>query len=171
MLLPLLLLMFAPAPQALDPTLTPTSGAITVATAQGRGVQIYQCVRESGTYAWLFKNPEATLFEPSSGNRLGMHGAGPTWTWTDGSSITGTALAKMPSPDASSVPWLLVKTHSVATKDGVLAHVGLVRRSDTKGGQAPAAGCDAQHGDTILRVPYTATYTFYTLPGAPSEQR
>ena len=161
--------MLAPAPQALDPTLTPTAGAVTVATAQGRGVQIYQCAQgNGGAYAWALQRPEAMLSEPSSGVRLGTHSQGPTWTWNDGSSITGAVLAQMASPDAGSVPWLLVRTHPVAGTHGVLSSVTLVRRSDTLGGAAPPTGCDAQHGGVSLRVPYSATYTFYNTAEPPA---
>lgn len=170
MLFPLLLPLLLPSPlQGRDATLTPTAGAVTVATAIGHGVQVYQCtVKENAVYTWTFQSPEAQLTEPSSGKPLGTHGKGPTWTWSDGSSITGSVLAKTPSPDAGSVPWLLLKTTPVGTASGTLAHVGLVRRSDTKGGEAPAAGCDAAHVNTLLRVPYSATYTFYTVATPPS---
>lgn len=163
------LLMFAAPPQALDPTLAPTAGGVTIATAQGRGVQIYQCAQaDGGTYAWVLQRPEATLSEPASGAPLGTHSGGPTWTWSDGSSITGSVLSKMVSPDPGSVPWLLVKTHPVGSTQGVLSSVTLVRRSDTKGGAAPAAGCDAQHAGVSSRVPYTATYTFYNTAEPPA---
>ena len=170
MLLPFaFLLTLAPSPQALDPTLTPTAGGVTIATAQGRGVQVYHCTEgNGGTYAWVLQGPEATLSEPTSGERLGTHSQGPTWTWSDGSSITGSVLTTMASPDAGSVPWLLVKTHAVQGTHGVLSTVTLVRRSDTKGGMAPPVGCDAQHGGTSQRVPYTATYTFYNTAEPPA---
>ncbi len=44
-----------------------------------------------------------------------------------------------------------------------MARVEFIRRSDTHGGDAPnAIGCDAQHLNAVRRVPYTATYTFYS---------
>ncbi len=163
-------LLLAPFFQGQDPTLTPTAGAVTVATAEGRGVQIYQCTAgENGTYTWVFQNPEATLTEPSSGKPLGTHGKGPSWTWNDGSTISGTVLTKLPSPDAGSIPWLLLKTKSSGGPNGTLTSVGLVRRSDTKGGEAPVRGCDARHANSALRVPYSATYTFYTVVTTPTK--
>ena len=169
MFLPALLLLFSPAFQGQDPTLTPTAGAVTVATAEGRGVQIYQCkIADNGTYSWTFLTPEATLTEPSSGKTVGTHGKGPSWTWNDGSSITGTVMAKMTSPDAGSIPWLLLKTTPAGTGNGFLSNVGLVRRSDTKGGDAPLTGCDTQHANAVRRVPYSATYTFYSVATSPT---
>ncbi len=169
LLLPSLLIAFAPF-QEVDPTLTPTAGGVAVATAAGRGVQIYGCsAGTDGSYSWAFKNPEAALTEPSSGKLLGTHGKGPTWTWNDGSAITGTVLAKTPSPEVHSIPWLLLKTQSVGAAKGKLSEVGLVRRSETRGGEAPSTGCDARHVNSTLRVPYSATYTFYTVAVSPQK--
>ena len=67
-----------------------------------------------------------------------------------------------PSDVAESIPWLLLQTHSTGAPSGELMGVTLVRRSDTQAGAAPATGCDAAHQDNMLRVPYQATYTFYT---------
>jgi hypothetical protein len=44
----------------------------------------------------------------------------------------------------------------------MLTGVTYVRRSDTQAGAAPANGCDAQSQENHVRVPYQATYTFYT---------
>ena len=183
MLLPLVFLFLSPAvppaslsaPQELDPTLTPTAGAVTIATAEGRGVQVYQCTATNGAYAWTLSMPDAALVEPSSGRKVGVHSKGPTWTWTDGSAISGKVIANMPSPDSNSVPWVLIQTHAEGSTKGLLTPVTLVRRSDTRGGTAPATGCDARHENASARVPYTATYTFFSTaetpaadPGAPA---
>ncbi len=173
MLLPLLLLptiAFLPAfaPQGQDPTLTPTAGAVIVATAEGRGVQIYACTAQSSSYTWTLQGPEAVLYATSGEKRLGTHSQGPTWTWSDGSAITGKMLAQMPSPHAGSVPWLLLQVQPVGAGKGVLTPVTLVRRSDTEGGAAPALGCDAGHAGTAVRVPYKATYSFYTVTESPA---
>ena len=60
-----------------------------------------------------------------------------------------------------SVPWLLLKGIS-PTGSGLLSKVEFIRRSDTQGGAAPATGCDVQHAGELARVPYTATYSFYS---------
>jgi hypothetical protein len=155
-LFPLLLLL----QKAPDPTLPPATAAV-VYTAEGRGVQIYRCTQQDASHTWVFQSPEATLFDPKTHQQLGTHGAGPTWTWKDGSAIAGKVLQKLPSPDPNSIPWLLLSTTPSGTATGALTSVTLVRRSDTHGGNPPATGCDAQHANAILRVPYTATYTFY----------
>jgi hypothetical protein len=161
MLLSFLLLALIASPQTPDPTLPPANAHVRT-TVVGLGVQVYRCAPQNGSYQWTFEEPEATLFDPSTHQPVGKHGAGPTWTWKDGSEITGKVLQKRPSSDPANIPWLLVETHSTGAASGTLAGVTLVRRSDTQAGSAPATGCDARHQDNVLRVPYQATYTFYT---------
>ncbi len=106
------------------------------------------------------------LFE-SGNTAVGSHGAGPVWTWKDGSSILGTVMQKVPAPDAGSIPWLLLSAQPRSNAPGVLASVRWVRRFDTQGGVAPQTGCDAGHERALTRVPYSATYTFYTGDAQP----
>lgn len=133
-------------------------------TVIGRGVQIYKCTVASatpGTLTWVFQEPEATLVDTLSKQTVGAHSAGPTWTWNDRSAVVGKQLQSIPSPDPASIPWLLLEAHSTG-EPGALSNIKFVRRSDTQAGAAPATGCDAQHQDNIIRVPYEATYTFYS---------
>ena len=154
---------------AKDSTLPPAD-AVLVATAEGRGVQIYRCLAQpGGGLLWIFDTPEATLFQPGTDQQLGTHAAGPTWTWTDGSSIMGKVLAKQPSPVPGAIPWLLLETHTAGSSPtGQLSTVTLVRRSNTQAGTPPQPVCDASAAGTMLRVPYQATYTFYSMPAAAS---
>ncbi|HEX4353270.1 MAG TPA: DUF3455 domain-containing protein, partial [Polyangiales bacterium] len=46
---------------------------------------------------------------------------------------------------------------------GVMADVTYVQRLDTKGGLAPASGCDAAHLGASARVNYSAVYAFYVV--------
>ena len=164
MLLSIALLALMVSPQTPDPTLPPAKAHVK-ATAVGLGVQVYRCAAPSdapANFSWTLVGPEATLFNPVTHQAVGTHSAGPTWTWNDGSEITGKMVQQRASDVAGSVPWLLLETHSTGAASGVLAGVTLVRRSDTQAGSAPATGCDAQHQDNMLRVPYQATYTFYT---------
>jgi hypothetical protein len=143
-----------------DSTLPPVEAHL-VHLTEGRGVQIYKCTGEGKEFNWVLQAPEAKLFDPSTHKQVGTHGAGPVWTWEDGSSVTGKVLAKSPSPDSASIPWLLLSATPSGERVGILSRVRLVRRSDTHGGEAPGTGCDAQHVGQSLRVPYTATYSFY----------
>jgi hypothetical protein len=146
--------------QAADPTLPPPTAHLKV-TAIGLGVQVYRCSPQEGSYQWALEMPVATLFDPTTHQALGTHSVGPTWTWKDGSSITGNVLQKQASPDPANVPWLLLATHPEGITVGMLTDVTLVRRSDTQAG-VPTMVCDAEHQNNEVRVPYQATYTFYT---------
>jgi len=54
---------------------------------------------------------------------------------------------------------------------GRFAQISFVQRLDTKGGKAPAIGCDAAHDGKEQRVDYSADYYFYaggaTKPAQP----
>ncbi len=143
-------------PQA-DPTAAPT-GAKALLTLTGSGVQIYTCTSQAAGPAWTFVAPQAKLLDHTT--EAGTHSAGPTWTLKDGSSVKGQVVGTKPSPTADAIPWLLLK--AVETKGpGVLTPVEYIRRSDTTGGKARAAGCDAAHLGATDQILHTATYTFY----------
>jgi hypothetical protein len=97
---------------------------------------------------------------PLEGPVFGKHFAGPSWEANDGSRVTGKAVANSPSPDANSIPWLLV---TILSHDGsgVLSRVTTIQRLNTKGGKAPESGCDASHVGQEVRVSYSADYRFY----------
>jgi hypothetical protein len=127
--------------------------------ARADGVQIYACETTEKGPDWVFKAPEANLFD-AKGRQIGTHFAGPAWKLADGSQVTGAVIAKADAPIPGAIPWLLleVKTHEGA---GRLAAVALIRRADTKGGAAPADGCDAGHLGEQARMRYSATYQFF----------
>lgn len=158
-------------PPAQDLTLPPET-ASTVTILEGRGVQIYTCTAEGNTYHWTFKAPEAQLFNLATGKPSGHHDAGPTWTLEDGSSVRGTVATTKAGPTPADVPWLLLHTTpnspGQTPPQGELAPVTYVRRYNTHGGAAPLTGCDASQVGQEQRIPYSAMYAFYSVPGAPS---
>jgi len=140
----------------------PPQGQKLALTATARGVQVYNCeVGADGTFLWRFDRPEAELFD-DKGKRAGRHFVGPSWEWYDGSQVVGKVVAKQASPDADSIPWQLLSAEShPGIGYGLLGHIDYIQRVDTKGGAAPAAGCDATHVNTKTRVSYSATYKFF----------
>lgn len=119
------------------------------------GVQIYAWNGSS----WVFQAPEAVLFADASANgEIGIHYAGPTWESESGSKVMGAAIANVLSPNASAIPWLLIR--AVSTEGpGIFARTTYIQRVNTVGGRAPSTA-----GTTIgqvERVPYTAEYFFY----------
>jgi hypothetical protein len=148
------------APALAQNSLDPPADEQPVLTVKGDGVQIYACKDPSGGPAqWTLVAPDAKLLD-ASGKVIGTHGAGPFWKSVDGSLVRGQVVAKNNAPAAGDVAWLLLKA-SAHEGEGLLSRVEFIRRTETHGGAAPAAGCDAQHRNAEVRVPYTATYTFY----------
>ena len=148
-------------PPAAPAAIKVPDGAKLVARFHATGAQVYSCAAGSPAgYAWTLKQPDATLHD-EHGAAAGKHGAGPSWTSSkDGSSVTAkkTAQADAPAPDA--IHWLLLTATSSSGK-GVFAGVTHVQRVNTKGGKAPAGGCDAAASGSEKRVDYSADYYFY----------
>ena len=149
------------APILAQNSLEPPAEQKPILTVKGDGVQIYACKDAAGGSGaqWTLVAPDAKLLDVA-GKVVGTHGAGPFWKGVDGSLVKGQVVTKNNAPGAGDVPWLLLKA-SAHEGDGVMSKVEFIRRTETHGGAAPATGCDAQHLNVELRVPYTATYTFY----------
>jgi hypothetical protein len=125
------------------------------------GDQIYACqpsATGNSQFAWVLSAPDAKLVD-DTGKEIAKHFAGPTWQSTDGSLVKG-KVVNQAALDPGSIPWLLLTAvdHNGA---GIMGDVGTIQRLNTKGGKAPAVGCDAQHQGEKVRINYTADYYFY----------
>jgi Protein of unknown function (DUF3455) len=153
----------APRPDVPDKIKAPADEEV-VFIAQASGSQVYVCQAGADSkLTWVLKAPEAELRDPQ-GAVIGRHFAGPTWKDNDGSEVTGKAVARVDSPDADSIPWLLVNVtgHSGT---GVLSRVTTIQRIHTKGGQPPSsADCNAAKQGAEMKSSYTADYDFYAPP-------
>jgi Protein of unknown function (DUF3455) len=156
-----LLFAFSANAQQVPKELQPPANEQLLLQVHAQGDQIYSCKADGAQFAWMLKAPEAQLFD-KSGNPFGKHFAGPSWEASDGSRVAGKAAANAPSPDADSIPWLLITVVS-HSGEGVLARVTSIQRINTKGGKAPASGCDAAHAGQEARAPYSAEYVFFSL--------
>jgi Protein of unknown function (DUF3455) len=140
--------------------LQPSASEQVLLRVHAKGAQVYTCKGEASPASWTLKAPDAQLFD-KDGKAAGKHFAGPSWEANDGSRVTGKAVANAPSPDSDSIPWLLVSITSHSGNQGVLSRATTIQRLNTKGGQAPATGCDAAHSGQEVRVDYSADYVFY----------
>jgi hypothetical protein len=147
------------------PQLRPSDGAKLLLHAVAKGYQIYTCKKDGDRYSWILKAPDAQLFD-ESGRLMGRHFAGPAWQLSDNSQVTGKVVARSDAPEADAIPWLLL-TAVDHSGEGLMKDVTQIQRLNTKGGKAPAAGCDEPHAGDETRVPYAADYFFY---GAPPRQ-
>jgi hypothetical protein len=145
--------------QEVPAQLQPPANEQLLVQAHAKGDQVYTCKDDAEKFMWTLKAPDAQLFDKDN-KPFGKHFAGPSWQANDGSKVTGKAVGNAPSPDANSIPWLLV---TVVSRDGngVLSSVTSIQRINTKGGRAPTSGCDATQVDKEVRVPYTADYRFF----------
>lgn len=150
---------FAVCGQQVPSQLQPPAGEQLLLQVHAKGDQIYTCKGDATQAAWALKAPDAQLFD-KDGKPFGKHFAGPSWEASDGSRVTGKAVANVPSPDADSIPWLLVNIVG-HEGSGVLSRATSIQRINTKGGKAPASGCDAAHAGAEVRVAYSADYLFY----------
>jgi len=146
--------------QQVPQQLQPPIGEGLLLRVHAKGDQIYTCKGDAAQFTWVLKAPDAQLFD-KDGKPFGKHFAGPTWEANDGSRVSGKAVANAPSPDAESIPWLLVNTVGHSGSEGVLTRATTIQRLNTRGGKAPAAGCDAGHLGQEVRVAYSADYLFY----------
>jgi hypothetical protein len=152
-------LSFSVAAQQVPQQLQPPANEQLLLQVHAKGDQVYTCKSDAAQFTWTLKAPDAQLFD-KDGKPFGKHFAGPSWEANDGSRVTGKAAANAPSPDADSIPWLLV---NILSHDGggVLSRATTIQRLNTKGGKAPASGCDASRVGQEVRVPYSADYLFY----------
>jgi hypothetical protein len=145
--------------QQVPKELQPPPGEQILFQVHAKGDQIYTCKADGDKFAWTLKAPDAQLFD-KDGKPFGKHFVGPSWEASDGSRVTGKAVANVPSPDPDSIPWLLLTVAS-RNGDGKLTRVTSIQRVNTKGGKATASGCDAAHAGQEQRAPYTADYIFF----------
>src|SRR5215471_504622 len=143
---------------AADELVPAPKGAPLLLEVEADGVQVYTCEAKDQGFAWVFKAPEANLFDKQN-RHVGTHFAGPTWKMSDGA-VVGEGVSRADAPTSGAIPWLLLKAKS-HEGSGILSTVAFIRRIDTKGGAAPAAGCDAQHQGQQARMRYYALYQFF----------
>lgn len=145
--------------QAVPEQLRPPDTERLLQEVHAKGAQVYVCKADGGQYSWILKGPDAQLFD-KDGKPFGKHFEGPTWEANDGSRVTGKAVANVPSPDADSIPWLLL-TVTDRSGQGALARVTSIQRVNTKGGKAPTTGCNGATVNKEVRVAYSADYRFF----------
>jgi Protein of unknown function (DUF3455) len=142
---------------------------------RGVGTQNYECQPTGplGRVGWVLFTPQATLFNDQR-EQLITHFSSPNpdegvvrVTWQDSrdtSTVWARAIATA-TVDPNAIPW--VKLEAVGTRPGptggnTLSETTFIQRVNTRGGLAPATGCDSlpDVGHKAF-VPYSADYFFY----------
>lgn len=128
--------------------------------ADAEGVQVYVCTAgENGAApTWVFERPDALLFG-KWGRVIGHHYEGPTWEGLDDSFVAASEPVRYPVDGA--IPWLRLRATGLGG-DGMFSKVTYIQRLNTEQGLQPSTECDQRSVGVHVRVPYTATYYFYT---------
>lgn len=150
-------------PTEIDLPINAPFGNARVATYYATGVQKYKAQQkagsEAGVFEWVFVAPQADLYDATN-KKVGIHGAGPYWTISITDTIFAQQLtpAKTATPDANSIPWLLLIPKTGITPTGLFGNVAYIQRIATKGGKAPVTA--PTNLTQTVDVPYTAVYRF-----------
>lgn len=132
-----------------------------LATRIGVGVQVYD--QDIANSKWVFREPQANLYDIETGAQHGLHFAGPYWTDADGSRVRAKASGEADAPIDSgrNIKWLRLETaEKFGSNNDVFGQVTFIQRVLTDGGQPPSTWEPAPGCDT-LSVPYTTLYVFW----------
>ncbi len=132
-------------------------GQVPVLKFAARGVQVFRCEARGNESAWVFRVPEADLFD-DSGKVVGRHGANFSFEHTDGSRLIGKVQSYDDAPSRNDLRWLLFTTTSYGK--GAFEGVTYVQRINTKGGMPPAT-CEAKQRNQLLRVDFSSDFVLY----------
>ena len=164
--LPFLALTACASPQlqtAVPANLVPT-GERQVERLSARGLQTYECRATPGdasSASWVYVASALELFDASD-KPAGRHTfPPPIWEAPDGSKFAGTQKARADAPEAGAAPWLLVSTKSTGA-EGRFAKITSLQRVNTKGGVAPAGGCDMKAIRKKEQVPLRADLILFS---------
>jgi hypothetical protein len=130
--------------------------------AYGKGAQIYTCPETEDPAPFAVLRTE----KGDKGELFAIHYGGPIWEASDGSVFVGDTSRQhsMPSPDASSIPWLLIPAKTTKGS-GLMSRVTYIQRVRTQGGLALAGSCVDQLSGAQFLIAYAAEYLFYVAAG------
>jgi Protein of unknown function (DUF3455) len=143
---------------------------------RGVGTQNYECQPTGpfGQVGWVLFTPQATLFD-DQGEQLTTHFFSPnpvdgnvvrvTWEDSRDTSTVWARLSASATVDPNAIAWLkleVVGARVGPTGGDTLSRTTFIQRVNTRGGLAPATGCDdlPDVGHKAF-IPYTADYFFY----------
>lgn len=122
-----------------------------------RGVQIFRCEKRDSELNWVFRQPDAELFD-AGGKLAARHGASFSFEHVDGSRLLSTVAAYDEAPKATDLRWLLFTTRSFGK--GAFDGVTHVQRVNTQAGMPPAR-CGTNQLGQVLRVEFSSDFVFY----------
>ena len=149
-------------PAGVGPQIAPAANEAPDFVLRASGDHVYECRAVQGGYAWVFLNPDATLFEGT--RSVATHTTPGQWDSSSDRSSTSGRIAGTQPAGAGNLPWALYRTQS-GTGSGMFDNVTSVQRVNTSGGVAPTAGCTDTSAGSETRVGFTADFYFYKRRG------
>lgn len=140
-----------------DP-LSPGADSSAAFVLTGEGVQQFQCTADANGRFWKFITPQAQLRD-RQGRVVARQGSEGSFFATDGSILAAKIEKYAEKSTAGNIRDLVYRTTSRG-KQGMLTGITHVKRSEGKGG-VPLTRCSPSQLGATLKVPFTATYTFY----------
>jgi hypothetical protein len=140
-------------------------GHALVMTLQAVGTINYECRAHAGmagAYVWTVAAHDATL-RHWTGFPVGRLYQGPTWSYRDGSRLTGEFLGAV-SGGAGKLQDQLWRAQA-SGKDGELTRIAYIRRTNATGNAPPDSPCTAQRIGQGYKTRYAAEYAFYAPEG------
>lgn len=124
----------------------------------GKGVQQFQCTADAAGRYWKFITPQAQLSD-EKGRVVARQGSDGSFFANDGSMLSAKIEKYAQDSVAGNLRDLVYKT-THRGRPGLFSGISHVKRSNGQGG-IPLTRCSASQLGTTLKVPFTATFTFY----------
>jgi hypothetical protein len=154
----------SPPPQTAVPANLVPTGERQVERLAAHGLQTYECrvtPGDASSAAWVYVASSLELLDAND-KPAGRHTyPPPVWEAPDGSKFAGTQKARADAPEAGAAPWLLISTKSTGA-EGRFAKITSLQRVNTKGGVAPASGCDLKAIGKKEQVPLRADLILFS---------
>lgn len=156
-ILPLILTGCSTLQNVLDP-LSPSGDSSAAFVLTGKGVQQFQCTSDAGGRYWKFITPQAQLTN-DKGRVVARQSSDGSFFAEDGSMLASKIEKYAKESTAGNIRDLVYKT-THRGKPGLFSGITHVKRSNGQGG-VPLTRCSPSQLGTTLKVPFTATFTFY----------
>lgn len=155
----------AVAPPLVAGALQPLPGEVPAFRLAANGVQVYTCqpgLTDPNAYGWQFSAPDATLYDGTE--EVARWTSPNQWDALSDRSSVSAVVRTLQAAGSGDLPWALLRAAPTG-ESGLFAGVTSIQRVNTRGGAAPAGGCDSAHAGDEARVAFSADLYFYKRAG------
>lgn len=144
--------------QSIFDPLSPGADASAAFVLSAQGIQQFQCTADANGRYWKFITPQAEL-KDAKGHVVARQGSEGSVFAKDGSILVAKIEKYADDASPGNLRDLVYRT-TWRGKEGMLTGITHIKRSNGKGG-VPLTRCSPSQLGSTLKVPFTATYTFY----------